>query len=1175
MPLSATPFIQPLINIENKKSTKPTQLLSKRYITNKDEQYSIIFLNMRGGLEAKIQRNAAFMNFYNNHFKDILGCCELKTKTMDSYTLLPRAKTIFKPGYYKVMEKNNHNWICNGMSVTISDTHNQNTIVCPLSTDNLMIVLMNKEKIAVIFAYVPPYQHYYESRIDNIYKDIGERIELLDNIGYRILIMGDFNGRTECTGDLLTNDNGKRLLSLCEAYSLKILNIKYAYKKYTYYRILSDKKIGTILDYALVKENEFWDNSDINLSMSVIDEYVESDHLPIKVTFSIPKKHVDDHTTSNNYQLGRFYISKDKDILQKVAIQFAEQCKQVKLYDLICEIDNNTQYSNIDKTAKIYDTFMYWLYETIFDCNAYTYRVTRANGNHHCNLPTNLNNILQAINTSLQDIKNIDQTRFNSLIQKYNELKKEHIQQQVCIALNKIQNAFRNDNDKHVYELLSKLDEKPCHPLHDVKGVPIHTEEGKCRLLTDHYKTLLQKHDDIPEEQQALNLSRLAQYEEQARKEDDTTWNAAFGEDEVYNTVKSMKNNKAVFLDCIPNELWKNLAEHNLRILTLLINTISIKYQQLPSKLLLSKMTSLPKMKIPYDCNSMRGIRIKSSCVSIIDKLILTRCATTIEKQIYPEQGGFREGRSTEDQIISLRIILAYQKYINKREAFICTIDLQKAFDNVWIPGLLTKLYESGIKGKTFCLIKHILEESKVIVESNGLCSNEIAIGRGTGQGFATSATFFNIYINDLIEQIRQINNPMTVHGIPISCLLYADDILFVGHSKDDINMKIQRIRDYCRQCGIKINKNKCTLSVMNKDKQTDIDNVEISNVVDKIKYLGMLIDLKKLCWKEHVAAICEKVNVITQKSVERSIIGGVLSIDLQLRYYTQMIRPMIEYGARVTKLNKTLTNKLEILQHRILTKITHTHYSAKRSALRLLLGIPPIEARYDFLLLSGYYTFIKDKKDLIVGQLVGKEHEHINAKLDQINQETNQGITNTYNSDVWIALNKYQLQQFWNPDYLPENLFTWKHILRTQIYDYHFQKDKNDIRNNDHMQICIDIVDTFQEPHEIYPKIYKKLLDKEEQNGYLFKIITNNINICWKRTSAQGRRLIIESCKWCEESWEKPVHHVLLECIETQKIFDSTRSSDDERESPLICNGKLTITELKRRCNILQKIFI
>ncbi|ETO07699.1 hypothetical protein RFI_29691, partial [Reticulomyxa filosa] len=675
-----------------------------------------------------------------------------------------------------------------------------------------MIALLNQEKIAVIFTYIPPYSNSYEARIDDIYKDICTRMDILDNLGYRIVIMGDFNARIKDTGDTITNENGKRLLSFCNVHSLKILNLTHAYKKYTYYRIMEDKRIGTILDYALVKQDDFWENSDTQLCMTVIEEYVESDHFPIKITFKVPQKHVDTSSSNEGCPLGRLSIARDYNSLQNVSTHFADQCAKIKLYDTICDTNNNVHYNAKDNTTRVYDTFMYWLYETIWKCKAYTYRVIRANESQHSNLPEELNNVLQEINTFIQDIDHTKQRKFNRLIEKYNELKKVYLQQQVNIALNQVENAFKGKEDKRLYCLLSKIGERPCHPLHDEDGTPIHTDEGKCRLLTKHYKAIFQKHSDIPKEHETYIMSKLEQYDKQSKSESNTPWTEPFTEDEVCSTINSMKRNKAVFLDCLPNELWKSLVKENSRILTIFINNISIAHQQLPPKLMLSKMTSIPKTNIPYDCDSMRGIRIKSSCLTIIDKLILKRCQPMIDRYLHPEQGGFRAGRGVDDQIICLRILLSHQD-ITKKETFICTIDLKKAFDNVWIPGLLTKLYECGITGHIYQVIKRIFEDSKIIIENNGLCDNEIVLERGTGQGFSTSAPFFNVYINDIIQDIRQINSPITVYGIPLTCLFYADDILLVGKNKSDINKKIKLVRDYCTKWGLKMNEAKCTLS--------------------------------------------------------------------------------------------------------------------------------------------------------------------------------------------------------------------------------------------------------------------------------------------------------------------------------------------------------------------------
>jgi Reverse transcriptase (RNA-dependent DNA polymerase) len=63
------------------------------------------------------------------------------------------------------------------------------------------------------------------------------------------------------------------------------------------------------------------------------------------------------------------------------------------------------------------------------------------------------------------------------------------------------------------------------------------------------------------------------------------------------------------------------------------------------------------------------------------------------------EQGGFRAGRSTLDQIFTLHEILASRR--ERRQAtFLAFLDCRRAYDRVWRDGLLLRLLQAGITGQ-------------------------------------------------------------------------------------------------------------------------------------------------------------------------------------------------------------------------------------------------------------------------------------------------------------------------------------------------------------------------------------------------------------------------------------------------------------------------------------------
>ena len=82
---------------------------------------------------------------------------------------------------------------------------------------------------------------------------------------------------------------------------------------------------------------------------------------------------------------------------------------------------------------------------------------------------------------------------------------------------------------------------------------------------------------------------------------------------------------------------------------------------------------------------------------------------------------------------------------------FSCFLDVRKAFDTVWIEGLLFKLFpELGINGRTWLVIKDLCTNVKAKVLYAGAVSREIDNLQGTGQGRILAPFMYKVYINSL-----------------------------------------------------------------------------------------------------------------------------------------------------------------------------------------------------------------------------------------------------------------------------------------------------------------------------------------------------------------------------------------------------------------------------------------
>ena len=92
-----------------------------------------------------------------------------------------------------------------------------------------------------------------------------------------------------------------------------------------------------------------------------------------------------------------------------------------------------------------------------------------------------------------------------------------------------------------------------------------------------------------------------------------------------------------------------------------------------------------------------------------------------------------------------------------------CFLILIKAFDKVWLDGLIFKLRQNGISGYIINILQDFLRNRKQRVLLNGQCSSWADVDAGVPQGSILGPLLFLIYINDLSDSLKS------------ECKLFAD----------------------------------------------------------------------------------------------------------------------------------------------------------------------------------------------------------------------------------------------------------------------------------------------------------------------------------------------------------------------------------------------------------------
>ena len=114
-------------------------------------------------------------------------------------------------------------------------------------------------------------------------------------------------------------------------------------------------------------------------------------------------------------------------------------------------------------------------------------------------------------------------------------------------------------------------------------------------------------------------------------------------------------------------------------------------------------------------------------------------------------------------------------------------LDVEGAFDKVWVNGLLSKIFRMGLPNFLICIITGFLLKCSLRVKVGDHYSNYVQMKAGTPQGAVLSPVLFNIFVDDIASIIKDSN---------VQLAQYADDIaLWVA---DDCPQKAEAAMNEC-----------------------------------------------------------------------------------------------------------------------------------------------------------------------------------------------------------------------------------------------------------------------------------------------------------------------------------------------------------------------------------------
>ena len=231
----------------------------------------------------------------------------------------------------------------------------------------------------------------------------------------------------------------------------------------------------------------------------------------------------------------------------------------------------------------------------------------------------------------------------------------------------------------------------------------------------------------------------------------------------------------------------------------------------------------------------------------ILLKIIAGRMQAKLKEEIRKEQSGFRSGMGTWDQILNLKMVIKKNREYGKN-IYLCFIDYRKAFHMVSHELLWKGMLEMGFSSTTVDLIQSLYTDQSASVRATYGLTVDFRIEQGVRQGCILCPHLFNIYSEVIIRNaLEGFEGTVEIGGRSITNLRYADDIVLVGGSMEELQDIVNRVHEASSQVGLYFNTSKTKvmktirIPVRNEQDNILVNGQDIENVRNFVS-LGAMI---------------------------------------------------------------------------------------------------------------------------------------------------------------------------------------------------------------------------------------------------------------------------------------------------------------------------------------------
>ena len=212
-----------------------------------------------------------------------------------------------------------------------------------------------------------------------------------------------------------------------------------------------------------------------------------------------------------------------------------------------------------------------------------------------------------------------------------------------------------------------------------------------------------------------------------------------------------------------------------------------------------------------------------------------------------------------------------------------------------------TKCLKFGIVGNFLKTIQDMYASVSFTVKFEDKLTDTFDTSVGVKQGCILSPMFFNIYLSDLPKIFDQSCDPVQLNDSPLSCLMYADDLIILSESAQGLQCALDKLQIYCNKWKLLVNIDKSNVMIFNKSGHL-FNNLtfkygnHVLKTANEYCYLGIIFTPSGSFTK----AICRLKDKALKAyfKVRDNLISN--SSKCSFKLFQTLIQPILCYGCEV-----------------------------------------------------------------------------------------------------------------------------------------------------------------------------------------------------------------------------------------------------------------------------------